>query len=48
MIIFGFSLDELVKRISEKEIGDVDDDFFFENKCYIKGKEVCKVLKCFF
>ena len=45
VIIFGLSSDESVKRISEKKIGDADDDFLLENKCHIKGKEARKVSK---
>ena len=35
VVIFGLSSDESVKRISEKTIGDADDDFLLENKCHI-------------
>ena len=45
VVIFGLSSDESVKRISEKTIGDADDDFLLENKCHIKGKEARKVSK---
>ena len=35
VVIFGLSSDESVKRISEKTIGDADDDILLENKCHI-------------